>query len=112
MKSPEPFDDLLIHPVEAFGYYCILFSPPFVFRHSALSFVIYFSVMGICGILDHAGINFKTAFYRAEDHDTHHLLFNVNFGFPTPHFDLLFGTYRGEFAGYLVDGYNWKKMNQ
>lgn len=26
-RSPEPFDDLLIHPLEAFGYNCILFSP-------------------------------------------------------------------------------------
>jgi sterol desaturase/sphingolipid hydroxylase (fatty acid hydroxylase superfamily) len=109
-KSPEPFDDLLIHPLEAFGYYCILFSPPFVFRHSALSFFIYFSVMGVCGILDHSGVEFSSFLYKTKDHDAHHAFFNVNFGFPNPLFDLIHGTYRGEFAGYVIDGHDWKKI--
>ena len=29
-KAPEVWDDLFIHPLEAFGYYCILYSPAFV----------------------------------------------------------------------------------
>ena len=31
-KSPQPFDDMYIHPLEALGYYLILYSPAFVFR--------------------------------------------------------------------------------
>ena len=38
-KSPEPWDDMFIHPIEAFGYYCILYSPPFLFQCHTYAFV-------------------------------------------------------------------------
>ena len=55
-KSPEVFDDMYIHPIEAFGYYCILYSPPFIFHTHVYAFILYMSLMGLCGILDHSGI--------------------------------------------------------
>ncbi|CAM9327612.1 unnamed protein product, partial [Hapterophycus canaliculatus] len=29
-KSPEPFDDLMMHPCEALGYFTFLHAPPFL----------------------------------------------------------------------------------
>lgn len=55
-KSPQPFDDMYIHPLEAAGYYCILYSPAFVFRLHWIGFAIYMAIMGTCGVLDHCGI--------------------------------------------------------
>lgn len=61
-KSPEVWDDMYIHPVEAFGYYCILYAPPYLFQlcqgqmHIA-SFVLYMVIMGVCGVLDHSGVS-------------------------------------------------------
>lgn len=55
-KSPEPFDDLMIHPLEAFGYYLQLYSPPFVIAMPLSSFLVYMAVCGVCGVLDHSGV--------------------------------------------------------
>lgn len=99
-KSPEVWDDMYIHPVEAFGYYCILYSPPFIHKIHAHSFVLYMITMGICGVLDHSGINIALlGCYNAEDHDVHHSKFNVNYGFPLPVLDIIHGTYHGRFLG-------------
>lgn len=94
--SPEPFDDLCIHPVEAFGYYCILYAPAMLFRQHWLAFFVYMSWMGICGVLDHSGVRFDLPWliYSASDHDAHHKYFTVNFGFPSPLIDVLCGTHR------------------
>lgn len=101
-KSPEPFDDLYIHPVEAFGYYCILYSPPFVFRCHYISFILYMQIMGICGVLDHSGIKFCfPLLYNSIDHDLHHSKFNVNYAFPFPFMDMLHGTYDGNYLGFV-----------
>jgi sterol desaturase/sphingolipid hydroxylase (fatty acid hydroxylase superfamily) len=64
-KSPEPFCDLYIHPIESLGYQMILWAPPFAHRlvssRLALSsmrlpaFLLYMAVMGLCGVLDHSG---------------------------------------------------------
>lgn len=99
-KSPEPFDDMYIHPVEAFGYYCILYAPPFLFRIHYLSFIMYMIIMGICGVLDHSGIDIEVPLlYHTADHDKHHEKFEVNYAFPFPYMDILHGTYDGMFAG-------------
>jgi len=58
-KSPEPFDDLYIHPLEAIGYYTILYSPPFIFNIHIAAFLAYMVVMGVCGVLDRSGIKFS-----------------------------------------------------
>jgi sterol desaturase/sphingolipid hydroxylase (fatty acid hydroxylase superfamily) len=58
IKSPEPWDDMYIHPLEAVIYYTILYAPPFLFRCHYLSFLLYMVVMGLCGTLDHSGIKF------------------------------------------------------
>ena len=55
-KSPQPFDDMYIHPLEAAGYYCILYSPAFIFRMHWIGFAVYMAIMGTCGVLDHCGI--------------------------------------------------------
>lgn len=55
-KSPEPFDDLMIHPLEAFGYYLQLYAPPFLFAMPLSSFLLYMSICGVCGVLDHSGV--------------------------------------------------------
>jgi sterol desaturase/sphingolipid hydroxylase (fatty acid hydroxylase superfamily) len=61
-KAPEIWDDMYIHPLEAFGYYCILYAPPYLFQCQCnhmhiLSFVLYMVIMGICGVLDHSGVS-------------------------------------------------------
>jgi sterol desaturase/sphingolipid hydroxylase (fatty acid hydroxylase superfamily) len=99
-KSPEPFDDMYIHPLEAFGYYCILYSPPFLFRCHYVAFLLYMVIMGICGVLDHGGIRLNfPGLYCTEDHDAHHELFEVNYAFPFPFMDLIHGTYEGTYLG-------------
>ena len=100
-KSPEPWDDMYIHPLEATGYYCILYGPPFLFSIHYVSFFIYMIIMGICGILDHSGIKFAVpGIYNTVDHDNHHLKFEVNYAFPFPYMDILHGTFDGELMGY------------
>lgn len=99
-KSPQPFDDLCIHPLEAFGYFCILYSPAMVnlvpFLGGAVchvwAFLAYMSVCGVCGVLDHSGVRCRLALrlrlpsfgrgapaawlevpiYDTEEHDAHH----------------------------------------
>ena len=94
-KSPQPFDDLLIHPLEAFGYYLILYSPAFLVPQSVLSFLLYMAVMGVCGVLDHCGVDMRVlGLYDSREHDEHHRLFSFNFAFPFPFMDKLHGTYR------------------
>ena len=93
-KAPEPFDDFMIHPVEAMGYYCILYAPPFIFPTSLQSFVLYMIVCGVCGVADHSGVKLKfPGLYDSQDHDLHHSRTNVNYGFPFNYTDKLFGTY-------------------
>ena len=94
-KSPEVYDDLYIHPIEAFGYYCILYGPPFVMQSLHLySFILYMVVMGLCGVLDHSGVRVKIfSIYNTSDHDRHHSHFDVNYAFPFPFMDMIHGTY-------------------
>lgn len=93
-KAPEPFDDMMIHPVEAAGYYCILYAPPFLFPTTLQSFVLYMIVCGLCGVADHSGIKLRfLGIYDAYDHDLHHSKTNVNYGFPFCLTDKMFGTY-------------------
>ena len=56
IKSPEPWDDMYIHPCEAIIYYIILYSPPFLFSCHYYSFLLYMVIMGLCGTLDHSGV--------------------------------------------------------
>jgi sterol desaturase/sphingolipid hydroxylase (fatty acid hydroxylase superfamily) len=101
-KSPEPFDDMYIHPLEAFGYYCILYSPPFLFSIHYYTFFAYMMIMGICGVLDHSGVKIEIPFlYNTIDHDNHHKLFEVNYCFPFPFMDILHGTYEGTYNGVI-----------
>lgn len=93
-KAPEPFCDMFIHPLEAFGYYCILYSPAILFRIDYYTLIAYMIIMGVCGVLDHSGIKLRIPFvYDTRDHDLHHALFDVNYGFPVPWLDILHGTY-------------------
>ena len=99
-KSPEPWDDMYIHPLEAFGYYCILYGPPFLFPIHSYAFVGYMIVMGLCGVFDHSGIKIECpGIYNTVDHDNHHLKFEVNYSFPFPFMDVLHGTYEGTLWG-------------
>ncbi len=47
---------MYIHPLEALGYYCILYSAPFVIPMHSYSFVLYMILMGLTGVLDHCGV--------------------------------------------------------
>jgi sterol desaturase/sphingolipid hydroxylase (fatty acid hydroxylase superfamily) len=98
-KSPEPFDDMYIHPLEAIGYYFILFSPPFLFHMHYISFIGYMIVMGTCGVLDHCGVAMSCGVYDTKDHDLHHEKFDLNYCFPLPIMDILHGTYQGHYFG-------------
>lgn len=118
-KSPQPFDDLCIHPLEAFGYFCILYSPaavdlvsPLLARAAGVqagpchvsAFVAYMALCGVCGVLDHSGVRVRWALpggrtlYDTEEHDAHHSCgfgpgTAVNLGFPFAVLDRLHGTY-------------------
>lgn len=46
----------MIHPLEAFGYYLQLYSPPFIIPMPVSSFAVYMIVCGLCGVLDHSGV--------------------------------------------------------
>jgi sterol desaturase/sphingolipid hydroxylase (fatty acid hydroxylase superfamily) len=87
----------MIHPVEAFLYYCILYAPAFLLpaplTMSPASFSVYMLLHGICGVLDHSGVHFDCGIYSSADHDLHHERFNCNYGFPVPWLDWLHGTY-------------------
>ncbi len=108
----------MIHPAEAFGYFCILFSPAFALpKCHVAAFLAYMALMGTCGVLDHSGIRFSLALplpftrgkgkggkrrqqlllYDSADHDVHHMsgygARAVNLGFPFPALDKLHGTY-------------------
>ena len=96
-KSPVPFDDLFIHPAEAFGYYIILYCPAFVAGRMPLAaFFAYMGVCGVCGVCDHSGIALRApmGLYDTREHDLHHSAVRVNFGFPTALLDRLHGTYQ------------------
>ncbi len=93
-KAPEPWDDLYIHPLEAFGYYCILYSPAAFFQIHVLTFIAYMLIMGLAGVADHSGVILKIPFiYNSMDHDNHHKHFNCNYAFPFPFMDIIGGTY-------------------
>ena len=92
-KAPEPFDDMMIHPLEAFGYYCILYSPPFVFSLRLPAFVAYMILMGVCGVLDHSGVRLSIPYlYSVDFHDKHHQYFNCNYAFPFTFMDIIHST--------------------
>ncbi|KAG5181310.1 hypothetical protein JKP88DRAFT_195989 [Tribonema minus] len=92
-KSPSPFDDLFIHPVEGFLYYCILFAPAAALPLRRAAFGAYMTLMGMCGLADHSGVRIALGPYDSAEHDLHHSHVNVNFGFPFAWFDRLHGTY-------------------
>jgi len=92
-KSPAPFDDLCIHPAEAFGYYVILYSTVLVVPQHLTAFLLYMALMGTCGVLDHSGVVLAVPGYAVVHHDKHHELFECNFGFPFVFMDLLHGTF-------------------
>jgi sterol desaturase/sphingolipid hydroxylase (fatty acid hydroxylase superfamily) len=72
-KSPQVFDDLMIHPLEAFGYYVLLFSPSLVVSQHYAGMLIYMSLCGLFGVLDHSGIALRLGpFYDTRAHDVHH----------------------------------------
>ncbi|EQC33752.1 hypothetical protein SDRG_08854 [Saprolegnia diclina VS20] len=93
-KSPRPFDDMYMHPVEGMAYYWVLYGPPYVFAMHMHSFCIYMALMGLFGLLDHSGIPVRIPLvYDTRDHEIHHRRVNYNYGFPFQYFDFLHGTY-------------------
>uniref|UniRef100_A0A061SJU7 Methylsterol monooxygenase n=1 Tax=Tetraselmis sp. GSL018 TaxID=582737 RepID=A0A061SJU7_9CHLO len=96
-KAPRPFDDLFIHPVEAFGYYTLLYLFPAhcLGRMPLGDYALYLTIHGVFGVLDHSGIYLSVPpFYHVSDHDAHHRHFNVNYAFPFVLMDIFHGTYR------------------
>lgn len=98
-KSPQPFDDLIVHPLENFGYYLIMYSPPFIMYPylPIYSFILYMIYIGLTGVLDHSGIYLEIPFiYNTKEHDFHHKLFNCNYSFPHPFMDYIHGTHHSQ----------------
>lgn len=96
-KSPCVYCDLFIHPMEAIGYYCILYSPAFLITDIPKeAFLMYIVLLGIFGVFDHSGVAIKLPWfmfnYDSKFHDLHHKLFHVNYAFPFQFPDLIFGT--------------------
>jgi sterol desaturase/sphingolipid hydroxylase (fatty acid hydroxylase superfamily) len=94
---------MYVHPVEVFGYYCIMYCPPFlpgVTLHAA-SCGVYMAALGLAGVLDHSGVRVRLPWgvYDTAAHDLHHERFNVNYGFPLPLMDLLCGTFAEKEGG-------------
>ncbi|KDO28083.1 hypothetical protein SPRG_20243 [Saprolegnia parasitica CBS 223.65] len=93
-KSPRPFDDMYMHPVEGMAYYWVLYGPPYVFAMHWQSFSVYMALMGLFGLLDHSGIAVRMPLvYDTRDHELHHRRVNANYGFPFQYLDVLHGTY-------------------
>lgn len=99
----------MIHPVDSGTYYCILYSPAWLFPLSLPAYMLYLGIMGFAGMTDHSGIRFSVPnplhallpgvfteplLYSSAEHDLHHELFTVNYGFPFMFMDYLHGTYR------------------
>eukprot|EP00761_Pharyngomonas_kirbyi_P003258 gb/GECH01003262.1/.p1 GENE.gb/GECH01003262.1/~~gb/GECH01003262.1/.p1 ORF type:complete len:267 (+),score=61.53 gb/GECH01003262.1/:1-801(+) len=98
-KSPEPFDDLYVHPIEQFGFMCILHFPSLIVPFS--SYFYYILLNASQGILDHSGIDLNIPIlYDSRIHDEHHRNFRCNYCFLSPIMDILHGTFHGEWAGY------------
>ncbi|KNC50384.1 C-4 sterol methyl oxidase [Thecamonas trahens ATCC 50062] len=96
-RNPSAFDDLLIHPLEAIGFYLILFAPPVLFSIHIFGFLAYFAMHGVSGVLDHSGITVRLgSWYSTVDHDLHHKLVTANYATPLMYWDRIFGTYVGE----------------
>ena len=62
------------------------------------TFLAYMVIMGLAGVVDHSGIKLNVevggyTVYSSVDHDRHHQYTNVNYAFPFPFMDVLFGTY-------------------
>ncbi len=99
-KAPSCFTDMFIHPLEAVGYYVVLYSPSFLVPMHVVSFCVYMTILGAAGILDHSGIDVRVlGVYDTRDHDAHHSRTHVNYGFPFPLLDIWHDTYHGEFLG-------------
>lgn len=91
---------MYIHPLEAAGYYCILYSPSALLPMRPPTFFAYMSLLGFAGVLDHSGIRVAVpGVYDTRDHDRHHSHVVVNYAFPFPFLDMLHGTYTGECWG-------------
>lgn len=91
--SPTPFDDMLINPIEAAGYYVILYGPAWVLPLGLPAFALYMTALGLAGVADHAGVRLRVGPYDSSEHDLHHEKFNTNYGFPLMLMDKLCGTY-------------------
>jgi sterol desaturase/sphingolipid hydroxylase (fatty acid hydroxylase superfamily) len=50
---------MYIHPLEACGYYCILYSPSAIFPMRPITFFVYMALLGFAGVLDHSGIRVR-----------------------------------------------------
>ncbi len=56
---------MYIHPLEALGYYCILYSPSAALPMRPATFFVYMALLGFAGVLDHSGIRVAIPGVRA-----------------------------------------------
>jgi hypothetical protein len=60
---------MMIHPLEATGYYCIFYGSFLLFPVHYIGVIVYMAIHGLTGILDHSGIKLKIPYlYDTEDH--------------------------------------------
>jgi sterol desaturase/sphingolipid hydroxylase (fatty acid hydroxylase superfamily) len=113
-KHPEPFDDMIIHPLEACGYYCIMYAPCMLFSMHWVCFATYVALIGVCGVFDHSGVRLDAplSLYAASHHDEHHRLCHVNYGFPSSLIDVVLGTFHGDCCGRHIVSRRFQKQQQ
>jgi len=52
-KAPEPFDDMMVHPLEIILFYTFsLYTPPFIIPMHWTALAVYAGIMGLTGMLD------------------------------------------------------------
>ena len=80
-KDPIWLDALYEHPVEAFYGGIVLSSPLYLWPINGYGYLLFFAIVGIHEILDHAGVKAKIPLLsEAQAHDDHHLRFNCYYG--------------------------------
>tara|TARA_Y100000389_G_C17378556_1_gene473041 strand:- start:493 stop:1236 length:744 start_codon:yes stop_codon:yes gene_type:complete len=92
-RHPEPFDSLIGHPLEHIMSGIIAITPAFLLKINVFIFMLYMSIIGFIGIIEHCGIEYKFGFYSSRDHYFHHLYGRCNYGGTViPLCDILFKT--------------------
>lgn len=80
-KDPVWLDALYEHPIEAVYGGIVLSSPLYLWPINGFGYLLFFAIVGLHEILDHAGVKVKLPLLsKSQAHDDHHLRFNYYYG--------------------------------